>query len=119
MSRDLIFTTKIKGTATELGYAMLVANTQSQAESMIATYRPPVVLVDLTAGEMAESAALRAYKALAGANSWLIAFGPHVDLDTLAAARPSAFKSFCPAAPSRSRLAEFLRQIFQSSAGEK
>lgn len=71
LSRDLIFITKIKGTAASLGHSMLVAGTQSQAISMITTYRPPVVLVDLTAGEMAASTALKTYKELAGAECTL------------------------------------------------
>jgi hypothetical protein len=118
VSRDLIFTTKIKGTAIELGYAMLVASTQAQAESMIATYRPPVVLVDLTSGEMAESAALKAYKDLAGANSWLIAFGPHVDSDALAAAKTVGFQVVLPRSTFTSKLPEFLRQYFNHAPAE-
>ena len=51
LCRDLIFTTKVKGTAAELGYRMLVASDESLAKSLIETYRPRVVFVDLTAGE--------------------------------------------------------------------
>ena len=50
LSRDLIFTSKIKGTAAEFGYSMMVADTESQAQSMIETHRPSVVFVDLNAG---------------------------------------------------------------------
>jgi hypothetical protein len=118
VSRDLIFTTKIKGTAAELGYAMLVASTLSQAESMIATYQPAVVLVDLTAGEMAESAALRVYQELVGANSWLIAFGPHVDSGALAAARTVGFHVVLPRSTFTSKLPELLRRYFNHAPGE-
>ena len=44
LSRDLIFTTKIKGTAAELGYSMMVAGSESQAQSMIEAHRPRVIL---------------------------------------------------------------------------
>jgi hypothetical protein len=117
VSRDLIFTTKIKGTAADLGYAMLVASTQSQAESMLTTYRPLVVLVDLTAGEMAESGALRAYQELAGAEAWLIAFGPHVDVDALATAKAVGFHVVLPRSIFTARLPEFLHRYFSQAPG--
>jgi hypothetical protein len=115
VSRDLIFTTKIKGTAADLGYAMLVASTQSQAESMIRTYRPPVVLVDLTAGDMAQSDALSVYQGLAGAGAWLIAFGPHVDVDALAAAKAAGFHVVLPRSIFTAKLPEFLHRYFSET----
>jgi hypothetical protein len=118
VSRDLIFTTKIKGTAADLGYAMLVASTQLQAESIIASCRPPVILVDLTGGQMAGSGALRAYQALAGADAWLIAFGPHVDVEALAAAKAVGFHVVLPRSIFTAKLPEFLVQYFsQAPAG--
>jgi hypothetical protein len=112
VSRDLIFITKIKGTAADLGHAMLVASTQSQAESMIASYRPPVILVDLTGGQMAGSGALRAYQSLAGSDAWLIAFGPHVDVDALASAQSAGFHVVLPRSLFTAKLPELLRQYF-------
>ena len=53
LSRDLIFTTKVKGTAEALQYRLLVAGNQSLAVSLIETWHPRVVFIDLTAGEMA------------------------------------------------------------------
>jgi len=115
VSRDLIFITKIKGSAADLGYAMLVASTQSQAESMIASCRPPVILVDLTGGRMAESGALRAYQAVAGADAWLIAFGPHVDVDALAAAKAVGFHVVLPRSIFTAKLPEFLDRYFSQT----
>jgi DNA-binding NarL/FixJ family response regulator len=118
VSRDLIFITKIKGTAASLGYSMLVAGTQSQAMSMITTYRPAVVLVDLTAGEMAASMALKAYKELAGVNVRLIAFGSHVDADALAAAEAAGFHGALPRSVFTAKLPELLRQYFSQVPGK-
>jgi len=112
VSRDLIFITKIRRTALDLGYTMLVANAQSQAMSMITSYHPPVVLVDLTAGEMAASAALKAYQELVGVDAWLIAFGPHVDADALAAAKAAGFHVVMPRSLFAAKLPEFLRRFF-------
>ena len=118
LSRDLIFITKIKGTAASLGHSMLVAGTQSQAISMITTYRPPVVLVDLTAGEMAASAALKTYKELAGADAHLVAFGPHVDEDALAAAEAAGFHGVLPRSVFTAKLPELLRRYFSHGPGK-
>ena len=57
LCRDLIFTSKIKGTATALGYPLMVASGDLQARSMIEIHRPRVVLVDLTAGDLVAPAA--------------------------------------------------------------
>jgi hypothetical protein len=115
VSRDLIFITKIRETAAGLGYSTLVAGTQSQAISMITTYRPPVVLVDLTSGEMAASTALRAYKEVASVDVCLIAFGPHVEADALAAAESAGFDIVLPRSQFAMKLPELLRRSFQSS----
>ena len=115
VSRDLIFITKIKGTAADLGHEMLVASTQSQAESMIASCRPTVVLVDLTGGQMAGSGALRAYESLAGAYAWLVAFGPHVDVDALAAAKAVGFHVVLPRSIFTAKLPEFMDHYFSQT----
>ena len=67
---------------------------------MIETYRPPVVLVDLNAADLSHPAALIAYQQIAGPDAWFVAFGSHVDIKSLAAARPPDAMLFCPAADS-------------------
>src|SRR5262249_32532942 len=61
LCRDLIFTTKVRGTADELGYRLLVVSNVSLARAMIEKWRPRVVFVDLTAQDLAAPAALFAY----------------------------------------------------------
>ena len=116
LSRDLIFTSKIKGTAAELGYSMMVAGTSLQAHAMIETYRPSVVLVDLNAAELIAPAALVGYQQIAGPDAWFIAFGSHVDKKSLDAARAAG----CHVVLARSRFAaelpELLRRYFSQPA---
>jgi hypothetical protein len=112
VSRDLIFTTKVRGTASELGYPMMVAQTQSQALSMIESFRPRVVLVDLTAGGMAAPSALMAYQKRAGTDVWFVGFGPHVEVDVLAAATGAGCHLVMPRSKFAAELPELMRRCF-------
>ena len=89
LSRDLIFTTKVTGTARALGHQVLVATTSDQALAMIDQWRPRAVVVDLAAGDLTGPEALVAYRKALGDGSLLVAFGSHVDTDRLAVARAS------------------------------
>ena len=118
LSRDLIFISKIKGTAAELGYPMMVAGAESKAKSMIEGYMPRVVLVDLTAGELVASAALVAYQAIAGPNTWFVAFGSHVDVNALAAARAAGCHDVLPRSRFTAELPELMRRYFSVPAAQ-
>src|SRR5262249_48889882 len=87
LSRDLIFTTKITSTAAALGSRVHVASNEFSATSLIESSRPQVVFVDLTAGAMVAPEALARYRKQTGPGSQFVAFGPHVDADSLAAAQ--------------------------------
>src|SRR4051812_17545856 len=84
LSRDLIFTSKVTGTARELGHRVLVAGSPALASAMIEQWRPRVVFVDLAAGDLVAPGALVAYQALAGTGTPFVAFGSHVDTEALA-----------------------------------
>jgi hypothetical protein len=118
LCRDLIFTTKVKETAASLGFQMLVASDELLAKSLIETQRPRVVLVDLTAGALAAPSALRAYRELAGSDAWFVAFGPHVEADTLAAARAAGCQAVMPRSKFTALLPLLMRQWFSGSALE-
>jgi hypothetical protein len=100
LSRDLIFATKIRETAAELGYNVLQAQTEATARSLIEARQPQVVFVDLTAGDAVAPTALRTYRQLVQRGAWFVAFGPHVEKKTLDAARTAG----CEVVISRSRL---------------
>ena len=112
LSRDLIFTSKIKSTAAELGYSMMVADTETLAQSMIETHRPSVIFVDLNARMLVAPGALLAYQRIAGPNTWFVAFGSHVETGALSAAKAAG----CHVVLTRSRfsaeLPELIRRFF-------
>ena len=109
LSRDLIFTSKITGTARELGRRMLVAGNVPLASSMIEQWRPRLVLVDLTAGDLAAVPALMAFRKLAGPGTTFLAFGPHVDVDALAAATAAGCDPVMPRSKFAANLPDLIR----------
>lgn len=118
LSRDLIFTTKIKATAAELGYRIHVASDVILAESLIANQRPRVVLIDLTAGDLCAPSALCAYRKLAGSDTWFVAFGSHVDADALAAAKAAGCQATMPRSRFVTQLPELIRRYFSEPTAQ-
>jgi hypothetical protein len=116
LCRDLIFTTKMRGTADELGYRLLVVSNVSLARAMIEKWRPRVVFVDLTAQDLAAPAALIAYRKLAGPATWFVAFGPHVERETLAAAEAAGCQAVMPRSKFAAELPALMRQYFSQPA---
>ena len=112
LSQDLIFTTKIKGTAAELGYSMMVAGSETQAQSMIEAHRPKVVLIDLNAGALVGPDALIAYQNIAGSNAWFVAFGSHVEVGALNAARAAGCHVVLPRSRFAAELPELMGRFF-------
>ena len=119
LSKDLIFMTKIKRTAAELGYSVLIAGIDSQAVSMIETYRPSVVLIDLSAGGLVAPEALMTYQQMAGSGTWFVAFGSHVNVESLNSAKAAG----CHVVLARSRFAaqlpDLLRRYFTQPASHE
>jgi CheY-like chemotaxis protein len=111
LSRDLIFTSKILGTARELGHRVLVAGNVSQARTMIEQHRPRVIVVDLAAGEMVSPETLVAYQKLAGPETPLVAFGSHVDTQSLAAARAAGCAEVMPRSKFSAELPALIRRL--------
>jgi len=109
LSRDLAFTAKVRGTAAELGYSMRVAGDVFLARTQIQKWRPRVVFIDLSAGDLVAPQALRVYKQIAGPATWFVAAGPHVQADLLDAARTAG----CQVAMPRSRFANELPTLIQ------
>jgi len=116
LCRDLIFTTKVRGTAEALSYRILVASDQSLVMSLIERWHPRVVFVDLTAGEVAAPGALIAYQKLAGPDAWFVAFGPHVEEDALVAAKAAGCQVVMPRSKFSAELPELMRRYFNRPA---
>ena len=109
LSRDLIFNSKITGTARELGHRVLVAGTPPLASEMLAQWRPKVVFVDLSAGDLAEPSAIVAYRAIAP-EARFIAFGSHVDAARLDAARDAGCDPVLPRSKFTATLPELVER---------
>jgi hypothetical protein len=113
LSRDLIFTSKVTGTAQMLGRRVLVAGDVSLALAMIAQCQPRVVFVDLAAGDLVQSTALLAFQKLAAPATPFVAFGSHVDAAALAAARVLGCDPVLP----RSRFSAELPELIERFLG--
>jgi CheY-like chemotaxis protein len=111
LSRDLIFTSKITGTARELGHRVLVAGNRALALSMIDQWRPRVVFVDLAAGDLVATPALIAYQTAAPAGTPFVAFGSHVDTQALDAARAAGCDPVLPRSKFTAELPELIRRF--------
>jgi hypothetical protein len=86
---------------------MMVACSITQAKSLIEGYQPRVVLIDLTAGDMAAPSALIGYQGLLGVGTWFVGFGPHVDVSAIATARVAG----CHVVMTRSKFAADLADL--------
>jgi hypothetical protein len=119
LSRDLIFITKIKETAADLGYSIMVASTETQAKSMIEEHHPKVVFFDVALRDVVAPSAVRAYQKLAGTNVWFVAFGPHVERDLLATAKAAGCHAVLARSKFAAELPELMRRYFSEPAGNQ
>ena len=118
VGRDLMFTAKVTGTAGDLGYRMRVAGDLATARRLIEELRPRLILVNLAAGDLAAPESLAAYRQLAGPSAWLVAVGPHVDAERLAAARAAGCQLALPRSKFSADLPALLQRCFSDSASE-
>ncbi len=114
LSRDLIFTSKVTGTASALGRKVVVAGQVAQALAIIEKWPPRVVFVDLAAGELVASPALLQYQGAAGPGTPFLAFGSHVDVEALA----EAARAGCDPVMPRSRFTAELPALIRRFLGE-
>jgi DNA-binding NarL/FixJ family response regulator len=112
ISRDLIFTSKVVGTAQALGYRVICAGNVALVETHLNAWKPVVVLVDLSAGEPASPQAIRSYRALAPDITFL-AFGSHVETDILQAAKEAGCDPVLPRSRFSQELPNLLRGYFE------
>ena len=106
---DLIFQSKITGTARELGLRVLVATGSAPALALLEQWRPRLVIVDLAGGELGSAPALLAYRT-AAPSATFIAFGPHVDTRALDVARAAGCELVLPRSRFTAELPELLRR---------
>jgi hypothetical protein len=115
LGRDLIFTTKVVGTASALGLKVISAGDPGAVSSLLASWTPSAVFVDLAAGELASPASLAAFRAACPGIPF-IAFGSHVDTAVLLAAREAGCEEVMPRSRFAAELPELLRRYVPSSS---
>ena len=112
LSRDLIFTSKITGTAGALGYRVVVVGGIEKALAMMAEGAPVVVFLDLAAGDLAAPEAIKRYRAVAPPGTPFLAFGSHVDTDALENARAAGCDPVMPRSRFTNELPALIRRYF-------
>lgn len=119
LSRNLIFTTKVLGTAHALGYHIQVAGDTQSAQLAIERLCPQVVFVDLTAGELVAHQTLSGYLKLAGPDVWFVAFGPHVEEAALTAAKAAGCQVVLPRSKFAGDLPRLMQFYFSQRPGDR
>jgi len=115
LSRDLIFTSKVTGTASALGHRVIVAGNVALTSAMLGAWAPKVVFVDLAAGDLVASSAILRYREIAPPGTPFLAFGSHVDVEALAVAAAAGCDPVMP----RSRFTNELPSLIRHYFGEK
>ena len=112
LSRDLIFTSKVTGTAAALGHRVLVAGNVALVRAMLAAWTPTVVFVDLAAGDLVGSPSLLQYREVAPPGTPFVAFGSHVDTEALANAKSAGCDPVMPRSRFTVELPTLIRRYF-------
>jgi hypothetical protein len=118
LCRDLIFTTKVQGTAQALGYHLVVISDVLSAKSAIGSLHPQVIFIDLTAGTLSDPDVVRDYVKLAGPDVWLVAFGPHVEEEALANAKAAGCQVVLPRSKFAGNLPTLMQSYYSQRPGE-
>jgi hypothetical protein len=114
LCRDLIFISKVTGTAHALGRRVVVLENSSVVLKMLTNWVPKFVFVDLSAGELVSAASIAAYREIAGPKVPFLAFGSHVDTQALTDARNAGCDPVMP----RSRFSNELPSLISHYFGE-
>jgi CheY-like chemotaxis protein len=110
LSRDLLFTVKVSGTARELGFRVVAVGDAAKASALIAEHRPRAVFVDLAAGPLVAPESLVALQQAAGPETPFIAFGSHVDTRALADAKAAGCREVMPRSKFSAELPAIVRR---------
>src|SRR5438270_2763130 len=87
LSDDLIFTSRITGTARALGFTLRPARSAAVLETLASQQTPRCVIVDLSNPGLVLTDMLGKLRQTCTPMPYLVAYGSHVDTATLRAAR--------------------------------
>lgn len=110
LTRDLMFTSKVTGTAAALGLRIETVGTLDSLQARAAAVHPRVVFIDLGCAEFAPQAVMD--RLTAEPRPVVIAFGSHVDVGRLEAALAAGCDDAMPRSRFSATLPDLLRQIF-------
>ena len=113
LSRDLIFTSKVTGTASALGHRVIAVRNSALASELMAM-SPTVVFVDLAAGELVTPDWIVKYREITGPGTPFVAFGSHVDVRAL----DDAARAGCDPVMPRSKFTVDLPALIRRYFGE-
>ncbi len=112
LSRDLIFTSKVTGTASAIGHRVIVAGNVALVSAILAKWSPVVVFVDLASGDLVSMTNLAAFRQLAPSGTPFVAFGSHVDTQSLADAATAGCDPVMPRSKFSMELPALIRRFF-------
>jgi DNA-binding NarL/FixJ family response regulator len=87
LSDDLMFTSRITGTATALGLAVKPVRSLQSLQTLVQKEPPRCVLIDLSVAGRGLADFMRQLKEAGSGVPRVVAYGSHVDAETLRAAR--------------------------------
>jgi len=107
---DLMWISRVTGTGEALGFRVLAAPTTEKLEALARRQPPRCIIVDLGVTQAPPAEVIARFAAACGASPpRFVAFGSHVDVATLQAARDAGCDPVLP----RSKMAEALPQLLQ------
>ena len=112
LSRDLIFTSKVTGTASALGHKVVVVGSIASAQANLAKGVPAVVFVDLSAGDLVSPTSIASYREITPPGTPFVAFGSHVDTQALAEAAAAGCDPVMPRSRFTNELPSLIRRYF-------
>lgn len=110
---DLLFTSRIGSTARSLGMTVKTARSVAALEKLIEQQSPACVLLDLSMPGLDVGACVNRVKELCPTPPRLVAYGSHVDVATLRAAREAGCDPVLP----RSKFVDELPQALPTWLG--
>jgi PleD family two-component response regulator len=114
---DLMFTSKIRATAKQIGVPLMFARSSAAAMEVMKSEAPSLVLLDLNnprTDPLGVIAGMQADAALAAIPT--VGFASHVDVDTITAARKAGITSVLARSAFFERLPELLANGAESSS---
>ncbi|MBS0204414.1 MAG: response regulator [Planctomycetes bacterium] len=111
LTRDLMFTSKVMGTAAALGLRIETVGAIDALQTRAVEVHPRVVFIDLGCTEFAPQAVMDRLRA--DPRPVVIAYGAHVDVERLEAAVAAGCDDAQPRSRFSATLADQLRQIFE------